>query len=164
MFVVNIDEFIKYDADNQRVAIGGGEANGMLSLESWDHHFVIDPTDDKKWKIGTWTTCDLDIITDDTPRISITANGNISVHEKTSFRNKVGIGVKNFEEDADLTVAGPIRFQNKKQEVGAQHPTSGSYRKGDLVWNDNPQSDGYVGWVCVREGTPGLWKPFGKIA
>jgi hypothetical protein len=161
---VNIDNFVRYDADTQRVAIGGGEANGMLSMESWDHHFVIDPTDDKQWKIGTWSTSGLNIITDDTTRIAIGPNGGVSVKEKTSFEKGVGIGVKNFASDADLTVAGPVRFQNKKQEVGDGIPKTGSYLKGDIVWNSNPKPSGHVGWVCVREGTPGEWRPFGQIA
>jgi len=161
---VNIDEFITYDADVQRLSIGGGEPNGMLSMESWDHQFIVDPTDDKQWKIGTWTTSGLKIITDDTTRIAIGPNGNIVVSSKTSFSNKVGIRVKNFAEDADLTVAGPVRFQDKKFEVGEKHPSTGNYTKGDIVWNTNPQPSGYIGWVCTRSGTPGEWKPFGHIA
>jgi len=161
---VNIDNFVKYDADSQQVAIGGGDPNGMLTMESWDHQFVIDPTDDKQWKIGTWSTSGLKIITDDTTRIAIGPNGNIVVNSKTGFLGKVGIGVKNFAEDADLTVAGPVRFQDKKFEVGDDAPRAGSYIKGDIVWNSNPRSTAYIGWVCVREGTPGEWKPFGHIA
>jgi len=161
---VNIDNFVKYDADTERLAIGSGEANGMLSMESWDHHFVIDPTEDRQWKMGTWSTSGLNIITDDTTRINIGPNGNITVKEKTSFERGIGVGVKNFREDADLTVAGPIRFQDKKFEVSNGIPATGSYIKGDIVWNSNPKAGGHVGWICVREGTPGEWKPFGPIA
>ena len=46
---------------------------------------------------------------------------------------------------------------------GATAPTTGVYAIGDIVWNTNPQPTGYVGWVCTRDGTPGLWKPFGAI-
>lgn len=160
----NLDEFIRYDADVQQLVIGGGDPNGMLTMESWDHRFVIDPTDDKQWKLGTWTTSGLNIITDDTTRIHIGPNGNVTVNNKTTFLNKVGVGVKNFSEDADLTVAGPVRVQNKKFEVLDKIPISGNYLKGDIVWNANPQPSGHIGWVCVRDGTPGEWKPFGQIA
>lgn len=161
---VNIDEFIKYDADSQQLSIGGGDPNGMLTMESWDHQFVIDPTDDKQWKIGTWTTSGLQLITDDTARIVISSSGNINVKSKTSFDRSIGIGVKNFAEDVDLTVAGAIRVQNKKFEVSEKPPTTGNYIKGDIVWNAEPRPSGYVGWICTREGTPGEWKPFGQIA
>jgi len=159
-----VNNFIRYEAETERLSLGGGEANGMLSMESWDHHFVIDPTDDRQWKIGTWSTSGLKIITDDTTRINIGPNGNVTVTGKTNFERGVGVGVKNFREDADLTVAGPIRFQDKKMEIGATIPETGSYLKGDIVWNSNPRAGGQVGWVCVREGTPGEWKPFGPIA
>ena len=161
---IEVDNFLKYDSKTQRFSLGADEANGMLALESLDHQFVIDPTANKKWKIGTYTTSDLQIITDDTTRITVEANGGVILHSKTTVQGKVGIGVKNFAEDADLTVAGPIRFANKKFEVSDGEPTHGSYAVGDIVWNSNPQPTGYVGWVCVREGTPGIWKPFGQIS
>jgi hypothetical protein len=160
---LDIDNFIIYSADTQTLAIGAEESHGVLTLGNWDHSFIVDSTDAGHWKIGSWTTADLHIVTDNTARISINASGNVVVHTKTSFSNKVGIGVKNFAEDADLTVAGPIRMQGKKQEVADQIPTSGSYAKGDIVWNSDPRPTGYVGWICTREGTPGIWKPFGQI-
>lgn len=161
---LNVDEFFKYSADTQQLALGAEEPNGMLTMESWDHQFVIDPDGDKNWKLGTWTTSGLNIITDDTTRLSINANGNIVINSKTSFVGKVGIGVKNFSEDVDLTVAGPVRIQNKKFEVADDYPRTGVYSQGDIVYNSNPRPGGHVGWICVREGTPGEWKPFGQIA
>ena len=161
---LNVDEFLKYNADSQQLSLGAEEANGMFSMESWDHQFVIDPDSDKSWKIGTWTTSNLNIITDDTTRISIGSNGSVIVHSKTGFLGKVGIGVKNFAEDVDLTVAGPVRIQDKKFEVSDRHPSNGNYKQGDIVYNSNPRPSGYVGWICVKDGTPGEWKPFGQIA
>lgn len=161
---VNIDNFVVYNADSQTLAIGAEEAQGMVTLGNWDHLFVLDSTDSGAWKLGSWTTTDVHIISDNTPRITVNASGNVTVHTKTSFANKVGIGVKNFAEDADLTVAGPIRMQGKKQEVSDSIPTGGTYAKGDIVWNSDPKPTGYVGWICIREGTPGEWKRFGQIA
>ena len=136
----------------------------MLTLESWDHQFVIDPTEDRQWKLGTWTTSDLHLITDDSTRLTIAANGNITVKGKTNFERGVGIGVKNFADDVDLTVAGAVRFEGRKFQVSNGTPTSGTYRKGDIIWSDNPKPTGYIGWVCTREGTPGEWKHFGQIS
>ena len=42
-------------------------------------------------------------------------------------------------------------------------PTQGVYKKGAVVWNANPTPTGYVGWVCIMDGTPGEWKPVGQI-
>ena len=47
--------------------------------------------------------------------------------------------------------------------IGSEIPSSGTFRQGDIVWNENTISSGYVGWVCTRAGTPGEWRPFGQI-
>jgi len=159
-----IDGFVKYNSETEQFSIGSEDPNGIFSIESFDHQFIIDPTQDKNWKIGTWTTSGLDIVTDDTARIKIENSGTIRVLSKTSFDQPIGIGVKNFEDDCDLTVAGAIRFQNTKHERLSDIPESGNYRKGDIVWNEDPKPTGFVGWVCVREGTPGEWKGFGQIS
>ena len=41
--------------------------------------------------------------------------------------------------------------------------TNISYSKGDICFNKNATVGGYVGWVCVSSGTPGIWKGFGLI-
>ena len=160
---IRIDDYINYDAGSERLGLGTEAPNGMLSLASFDHEFYINPTDAKQWKIGTFSTSELQIVTDDTPRITIAPNGHVRIMNKASFMQKVGIGVNNFAEDVDLTVAGSVRFENKKFEVGVDIPSSGNYVKGDIVWNANPQPGGFVGWICIREGTPGEWKPFAQI-
>lgn len=159
-----IDQYVFYDANTQRLGLGTEEPNGALSVGSWDHEFVIDPSDDNSFKIGTWTTGAVNIVTDDTPRISIGATGTIVLNERVRVKGVLGVNVKNFAADADITTAGPVRFQNKKFEVGEGVPTTGNYAKGDIVWNSNPVPTGHIGWVCIRDGAPGKWKPFGQIA
>lgn len=48
---------------------------------------------------------------------------------------------------------------------GASAPVTGTYKKGDKIWNSNPQPGENIGWVCVvGDGTDvGTWKPFGVI-
>ena len=161
---VVIDQYIFWDSDSMRLGVGTEQPNGAVSIGSFDHEFIIDPTDDKKFKLGTWTTGGLDIVTDDTPRISIGSNGDITLNNKVRVSGKLGINVKNFSDDVDITTAGPVRFQDKKFEVADAEPISGSYRVGDVIWNSHPQPSGHVGWICVREGTPGVWKTFGQIS
>ena len=74
---------------------------------------------------------------------------------------KVGIGVAN--PSANFEVAGPIKFEGKKFATGSDAPQDGLWKNGDIVWNNSPEAGGWIGWICVREGTPGLWKPFGNI-
>ena len=159
-----VDNFLHYNANTQSLGLGTESPHGTFGIASWDHEFVIAGTDDKKFKIGTYTLGSLEIITDDTPRISIESSGTITLHKKVVIEDKLGVGVKNFTTDADITTAGPVRFQNKKFEVGTEEPTAGTYVKGDIVWNAAPTSSGYVGWVCIKGGTPGVWKLFGQIS
>ena len=160
---LTVDEFIFWDSGTMRLGIGTDTPNAIVSVKGLNSEFVIDP-DASSVKAGTWTASGLDIITDDTPRISISSSGNVVVSGKTSFERRVGIGVRNFADDADLTVAGPVRFQEKKFEVAERAPTAGTYRQGDTVWNSNPTAGGYMGWVCTRAGSPGEWKSFGLIS
>jgi len=160
---LNVDDFVFFDSDTQRLGIGTDQPNALLSVKNIDHEFVIDDTIDKKFKLGTWTTSNLEIITDDTTRIEVSASGEITLKNKVHIEGKVGIGVKNFQNDVDLTVAGPVRIQNKKFDTGTHPPTTGPYLSGDIVWNADPQPTGYVGWICVRPGSPGEWKAFGLI-
>jgi len=158
-----IDEYMHYESASQRLGLGTESPNGALSIASLDGELIFDM--DEKARIGNWTTTDLEIITDDTARITVSATGNITIgtdtNTKVSVKGNIGVNVKN--PDCDIVTAGPVKFQGKKQEVGNSTPTSGAYKLGDIVWNDNPQPTGYVGWVCVRAGTPGEWKPFGQI-
>ena len=160
---LTVGEYLFWDNDSMRLGIGIDAPNGDLSIGSMDHEFII-AADEREFKVGTWSTSNLKIVTDDTTRISIAAEGNIQLNDKVSIIGTLGIGVKNYEEDVALTTAGPIRIQNKKMEVGDQIPTQGNYAKGDIIWNNNPVATSYVGWICIRGGTPGEWKTFGQIS
>lgn len=161
---LTVDNYLHYNADTQSFGLGTQNPNGSFGISSWDHEFIIDGTEDRKFKLGTYSTGALQIITDDTPRITIDATGAITAHKKIIVEESIGVGVRNFTDDADITTAGPVRFQNKKFEVGGDSPQAGNYIVGDIVWNDTPTPNGYVGWICTRSGTPGSWKPFGQIA
>lgn len=160
-----LDDFIFHEAGSDRLSLGTDAPNGTFSIGSLDSEFVID-LEGPNTRLGNWTTDDLDIITDDTVRIKVGKTGNItlgsSVESKTQVVGKLGINVKN--PDCDITTAGPVKFEGKKFQVGDAAPKNGSYNLGDIVWNESPQPTGFIGWVCVREGTPGVWKGFGQIS
>ena len=97
------------------------------------------------------------IVGDSTSAITLGENGTIHV-------SGLAVGVSNVSEGVDVETLGPVKFQGKKFEVGNSEPTIGFYNKGDIIWTDNPQSNGNVGWICVRTGTPGEWRSFGSIS
>lgn len=69
--------------------------------------------------------------------------------------------------------AGQVRFPNgfsvgrgtsaHKFSTALAPPESGDHQAGDVVFSSDPGHTGYVGWVAVHEGTPGLWVPFGTL-
>ena len=161
---LTIDDWIYYESDSNRLGIGTEGPNAQLSVVSLESEFIID-CEGPTTRIGNFTTDVLDIVTDNTPRISINAYGDIVLgsHEnhKTKIQGRLGINVN--KPSADIETAGPVKFEGKKFETATEIPTSGSYNIGDIVWNQLPTPAGYIGWVCVREGTPGEWKAFGQI-
>ena len=160
---LNVDEFLHYDANTERLGIGTSEPNAQLSMKSWEHEFVIDPTEDGAFKLGTWSTTGLNIITDDKVRLHVGQAGGITLEDKVIVNGKLGIGVKNFS-DVDLAVGGPIKIQGHTVQWLDSVPTSGNYIKGDIIYNSNPQPSGYMGWICIRSGSPGEWNQFGQIS
>lgn len=111
---------------------------------------------------------DIKISRNDTNEITVGNNiviGNTSNKDRTvSVYGKLTVGVATPDDNVSLTVAGPVSFDNKKFTVSSHAPTGGSYNKGDVVWNSDPKATDYIGWVCVVEGAPGRWLPFGAIA
>lgn len=96
-------------------------------------------------------------------------NHEIVIGDKQTTRRPVkvfgqlAVGVNNPDPSISLSVSGNISFANKKFITGHSAPTDGIFSKGDICWNQYPQEDGYVGWICISEGTPGVWAPFGAI-
>jgi len=75
--------------------------------------------------------------------------------------NKVGIKIK--KPKADLDVAGYIRYQGQTQQYLNSIPNAGTWAQGDIVWNSQPGRGSVLGWVCIKQGSPGTWRPFVSI-
>lgn len=161
---LNVDNYLTYSSSTKRIGIGTDTPNSKFSIASLHNEFIVD-IKDHNTRVGNWTNHDLEIVTDNTCRIFVDKNGNITLgtnsNSKTTINGSLGINIKN--PDVDISTSGPVRFEGKKFEVGDNIPSYGSYNKGDIVWNTDPKPTGYVGWICVRDGTPGEWRPFGQI-
>ena len=166
---LTIDDYIIYDADSQRLGFGTESPNASISVTSLESEFIID-VEGEATKIGNWTTDDLLIVTDNTTRITVRANGKVEFGKssksdaRVSVFGKLGVGVNNVSEDVSFATANGIEVAGTKIMTGTSIPTGGTFRQGDIVYNTKAVATGYVGWVCVREGTPGEWKAFGQIA
>lgn len=163
---VVLDQYIVYNSDTNRLGLGIEEPNAALSVAEDGVEVVIGSKNGVKGFIGTYASHNLEIVTDNTSRIVIEAGGNIilgTVNSKTTVLGSLGVNVNNPDPRTALDVNGAIKFNNKLHLSGNEAPTSGVYNSGDVVWNNNPQPGKFVGWVCTREGSPGLWSGFGRI-
>lgn len=57
----------------------------------------------------------------------------------------------------------PPRAKLRKERRDSGPPLVGTWRHGDVTWNDTPARGQPVGWVCVTDGTPGDWGEFGVV-
>lgn len=155
---------------NSKIGIGTDTPHGSLSIydSNTDVEIVLYSDINGRARIGTHYSRALDIITDETARISIERNGDITLGQQnnsnTAIRTygKVGVNVTNPE--VDLEVAGSVRYSGKLFKVSETEPDSGFHQIGDVVWNAEPKPNGFVGWICVATGNPGTWKTFGAIS
>ena len=160
---LSIDNNVFYNSDSERLGVGTDSPSGTVGIASLDNEFVID-VEHTVAKIGTHSHNPLEILAGNNAAIQIDPNGRINIPNSTlTVQKSIGVGISNPPSDASITTAGPIRFQGNKHEYNTSTPEHGSYTKGDIVWNQDPKPTGYVGWICVRDGTPGEWKPFGQI-
>ena len=117
--------------------------------------------------VGTHTHVAFAIGTDFTPRLTCRANGDVVVGSesgksiKLNVYGQVGIGVKYPQES--LEVDGNIKFAERTFAAGEKEPTDGRWDTGSIVWNEKPALNKHVGWVCLKGGKPGNWRPFGLI-
>ena len=153
---LTIDDFVTYNSGTMRFGIGSEVANAQFSVASNEAEFVVDPEFDHI-RVGSYTTSKMSLLTDNKERIVIKEQGGVEV------KGTLGIKVQYPGEDVDLQVAGAIRFMDKKVAVGSEAPTTGSNNIGDIVYSNDPEAGGWMGWVCIISGTPGTWKRFGKI-
>lgn len=58
---------------------------------------------------------------------------------------------------------GFIMDETSVSSYGIAAPVSGTWARGDKVFNASPNAGEYEGWICVTTGTPGTWKGFGLI-
>ena len=53
-------------------------------------------------------------------------------------------------------------------KFATEYPTTAEtdvvYKQGDIIFNSRPTVGGFIGWVCVSSGNPGIWKTFGVIS
>lgn len=165
----SINNYLYYDSNTDRLGIGTDSPKKVLDLIEDNVEILIGSSEPNVGSIGTFNSQDFQIITDNTARINVAANGNITLGNITSgpvqvnVLGKLTVNVNTPDSRANLHVNGPIKFNNKLHMSGTSAPQGGGYTEGDIVWNSEPNPGGHIGWVCIKAGNPGIWNPFGRI-
>ncbi len=139
----------------KRVGVNTASPSSDFSVLSNGYEIITRHTGETGY-VGTHTHSPFSIGTDDTPKLTVKSNGDIITD------SRVGIGVRNPTER--LEVDGNIKFADRIFSAGEQSPITGTWTTGSIVWNQRPSKGVAVGWVCVKGGAPGVWRPFGLIS
>jgi len=154
-----------YVADG-RVGVNTTAPSADFSVNSGGYEIITRMHESNAF-VGTHSHVAFAIGTDDTPRLTCRANGDVivgtEVGRPVNFNvfGKIGIGVKH--PTHTLEVAGDLKFSERVFTSGLQEPKEGRWDTGSVVWNEQPALNQPVGWVCLKGGKPGNWRPFGQI-
>ncbi|MDM5359883.1 hypothetical protein [Peribacillus sp. ACCC06369] len=60
---------------------------------------------------------------------------------------------------------GVVELERDKSPalISSNKPSHGTFKRGQISTNPSPSANGYLGWICVEDGTPGTWKGHGRI-
>jgi hypothetical protein len=166
---LSVNQYLVYDATTDRLGIGTDQPNATLSILDQNIELVFGASEPNVGSMGTFNSADLELVTDNTARLTIGAGGDITLGNpnfgptKVKIVGSIGVNVSSIDPRTDLHVSGAIKFNDKLHLSGSEAPTSGAFNEGDILWNNNPQPGRFIGWVCTRAGNPGLWSGFGRI-
>ena len=154
-----------YVADG-RVGVNTTAPSADFSVNSGGYEILTTMQESNAF-VGTHTHVAFAIGTDNTPRLTCRANGDVVIGTELgrpvnmNVYGQVGINVKYPQET--LHVDGNIKFAERTFAAGEQEPQEGRWDTGSVIWNENPAWNQPVGWVCLKGGKPGNWRPFGLI-
>jgi hypothetical protein len=167
---VSVNQYLFFNPSVDRLGLGTESPNAALSVAEMGIEVMIGTDFERGGIVGTYASHTLDLVTDNTSRVSISANGEqITLGNKNtppvnvSVLGTMSVNVSNPDSRVKLDIGGSVRFNGVVHLSGTEAPTSGVYNQGDIVWNSRPEQRKYIGWVCVRAGNPGMWAPFGEI-
>jgi len=165
---LSVNQYLYYNSTSDRLGLGTEEPNAALSICDDGVEIVLGSKENIA-SIGSYNSVDLELVTDNTTRLTIGAGGNIDLGNrnngpiKVSVHGSLGVNVGTIDPRSDLPVSGAIKFNDTLHLKGIAPPDGGNFKLGDIVWNSEPRQRSFIGWVCIQSGNPGVWAQFGEI-
>ena len=166
---LSVNQYLVYDANTNRLGLGTDQPKAAVSIVDQNIELILGSSLPNTAVIRTYNSADLELVTDNTARITIQAGGNVVIGNpatgdtRVTIIGRLGVNVNNPDPRCSLHVNGALKFNDKLHLSGDAAPTSGAFNEGDVVWNTSPNPGRFVGWVCTRAGNPGQWSGFGRI-
>ena len=97
---VNINQYLIYNGATDRLGLGTEAPNAAFSVAENAIEVMLGTNDDFHGMVGTFASTDFDIVTDNTSRISVKANGNIDLGNakrnpiQVKVNGKLSVGVE----------------------------------------------------------------------
>lgn len=166
---LSVNQYLYYNATSDRLGLGTEEPNAALSICDQGVEIVLGASEYNNAAIGVFNNANLELVTDNTTRVTVGADGNIDLGNrnngpiKVTVHGTLGVNVNSIDSRAQLHVGGALKFNDTLHLKGDRPPESGSFKQGDIVWNSEPKQHHFIGWVCIQSGNPGIWTGFGEI-
>jgi hypothetical protein len=167
---MSVNNYLFFNSSIDRLGLGTESPNAAFSVAEMGIEVMLGTDFKRGGIVGTFASHSLDFVTDNTARISISATGEqITLGNKNtlpvnvSVLGTMSVNISKPDSRVKLDVGGSVKFNGVVHLSGTEAPTSGVYNQGDIVWNSKPEQRKYIGWVCIKSGSPGIWAPFGEI-
>jgi hypothetical protein len=112
---VDIGQFLFYNSNTNRIGINTEEPNGVFSVAENNVELVLNSPGQGVGTMGTFTSHDLGIITDNTIRITVKGNGEIhagSLQNKTNFYVHGTLHADNVVYQTSVNATQSLEFQS----------------------------------------------------
>lgn len=80
------------------------------------------------------------------------------------FPSTIPVNIQQLDLYEGCVIGTDNGYQDSLKKYGSVAPTTGAWKKNQIVYDKNPTASGFIGWVCTVAGTPGTWKTFGAIS
>jgi parallel beta-helix repeat protein len=95
------------------------------------------------------------------------SSSNAGLNKSGNVTSTIEAGDNSWDSASPFLLSAFSRTSSTHDQAEVRYtgaPTTLTWIRGDIVYNEEPSASGSIGFVCVTGGTPGTWKTFGAIS